>query len=171
VVATQIPWRLFKDMFYVGTSEIFGKGIFNFIGRSFKLVPVDPDSNLVNAMRAGAYGLKQGKNLVLYPEGERSIDGTPKTFKKGAAILAAHLNVPIYPVAIEGFYDAWPRGRKFPRLSHLSVRFGDPIQPPAAEKNSEETYRQLTQQLRERVVEMWEGLREKPPETTAVAGD
>ncbi len=171
VVATQIPWRLFKDMFYVGTSEIFGKGILNFIGRSFKLVPVDPDSNLVNAMRAGAYGLKQGKNLVLYPEGERSIDGTPKTFKKGAAILATHLNVPIYPVAIEGFYDAWPRGRKFPRLSHLSVRFGDPIQPPAAEKNSEETYRQLTQQLRERVVEMWEGLREKPPETTAVAGD
>jgi long-chain acyl-CoA synthetase len=171
VVATQIPWRLFKNMFYVGTSEIFGKGLFNFIGRSFKLVPVDPDSNLVNAMRAGAFGLKQGKNLVLYPEGERSIDGTPKTFKKGAAILATHLNVPIYPVAIEGFYDAWPRSRRFPRLSRLSVRFGDPIDPPAAASASEETYRALTQQLRERVVEMWEGLREKPPETTAAAGD
>ncbi|MGZ7091191.1 MAG: AMP-binding protein, partial [Candidatus Angelobacter sp.] len=26
VVATQIPWRLFKNMFYVGTSEIFGHG-------------------------------------------------------------------------------------------------------------------------------------------------
>jgi len=25
VVASQIPWRLFKDMFYVGTSEIFGR--------------------------------------------------------------------------------------------------------------------------------------------------
>jgi long-chain acyl-CoA synthetase len=170
VVATQIPWRLFKDMFYVGTSEIFGKGLFNFIGRSFKLVPVDPDSNLVNAMRAGAFGLKQGKSLVLYPEGERSIDGTPKTFKKGAAILAAHLNVPIYPVAIEGFYDAWPRSRKFPRLARLRVRFGDPIEPPTTENNSEETYRRLTEQLRDRVVEMWEGLREKP-EATAVAGD
>jgi long-chain acyl-CoA synthetase len=171
VMATQIPWRLFKDLFYIGTSEIFGKGLFNFIGRSFKLVPVDPDSNLVNAMRAGAFGLKQGKNLVLYPEGERSVDGTPKAFKKGAAILAAHLNVPIYPVAIEGFYDAWPRSRKFPRLSRLQVCFGDPIQPPGEEKNSEETYRRLTDELRDRVVEMWEGLREKQPEATAAAGD
>jgi long-chain acyl-CoA synthetase len=169
VVASQIPWRLFKDMFYVGTSEIFGAGLLNFLGRTFKLVPVDPDSNLVNAMRAGAFGLKQGKNLVLYPEGERSIDGAPKKFKKGAAILAAHLNVPIYPVALEGFYDAWPRSRKFPRLSRLRVRFGDPIEPPAAQKNSEETYRQLTEKLRERVVEMWESLREKQPHATVAA--
>lgn len=158
IVSSQIPWRLFKDMFYVGTSEIFGKGIFNFLGRTFKLVPVDPDSNLVNAMRAGAFGLKQGKSLVLYPEGERSIDGTPKKFKKGAAILATHMQVPIYPVALDGFYEAWPRGKSFPRLSKLRIRFGDPIQPPTTEAVNEESYRQLTETLRSRVVEMWEEL-------------
>jgi long-chain acyl-CoA synthetase len=172
VVASQIPWRLFKDMFYVGTSEIFGKGLFNFLGRTFRLVPVDPDSNLVTAMRAGALGLKQGKNLVLYPEGERSIDGSPKKFKKGAAILSTHLKVPIYPVALEGFYDAWPRSRKLPRFSKLRVRFGDPISPPSTEKNSEETYRQLTEKLRDRVMEMWQGLRDKDKaKEAAVAGD
>jgi len=160
VVASQIPWRLFKEMFYVGTSEIFGEGIARKVAGSLKLVPVDPDSNLVNAMRAGAYGLKHNKILVLYPEGERSIDGTPKKFKKGAAILAAHLKVPIYPVAIEGFYDAWPRHKKFMRLSRLRIRFGDPIYPPETLQNPEETYRSLTEQLRSRVVEMWEGLRE-----------
>jgi len=171
VVASQIPWRLFKDMFYVGTSEIFGKGFLNFLGRTFRLVPVDPDSNLVTAMRAGALGLKQGKSLVLYPEGERSIDGTPKKFKKGAAILSAHLSVPIYPVALDGFHDAWPRGRKFPRLSKLRVRFGDPIDPPAAGKNSEETYKQLTEKLRGRVLEMWQGLRENAGAKRSVAAD
>ena len=172
VVATLIPWRLFKDMFYVGTSEIFGDGFFKLLGRTLKLVPVDPDSNLVNAMRAGAYGLKKGKNLVLYPEGERSIDGTPKKFKKGAAILAAHLKVPIYPVALEGFYEAWPRSRKFPRLSKLRVRFGDPIFPPDSLKNPEEAYKQLTEGLRNRVVEMWESMREKQPQPEAMpAGD
>lgn len=173
VVASQIPWRLFKNMFYVGTSEIFGQGIFKYLGRTFRLVPVDPDSNLVNAMRAGAFGLKTGNNLVLYPEGERSIDGTPKKFKKGAAILAAHLKVPIYPVAIEGFYDVWPRSKKFPRLSRLfklRVQFGDPIQPPEAAPNSEETYKQITESLRERVVQMWEGLRNKPAAAPA-SGD
>ena len=171
VVASQIPWRLFKDMFYVGTSEIFGKGFLNFLGRTFRLVPVDPDSNLVTAMRAGALGLKQGKSLVLYPEGERSIDGAPKKFKKGAAILSAHLSVPIYPVALDGFHDAWPRGRKFPRLSKLRVRFGDPIEPPATEKKSEETYKQLTEKLRGRVLEMWQGLRQNAGAKRSVAAD
>src|SRR5262249_16549489 len=172
IVASQIPWRLFKDMFYVGTSEIFGHGLLNYLGRTFRLVPVDPDSNLVNAMRAGAFGLKRGKNLVLYPEGERSIDGSPKKFKKGAAILSMHLKVPIYPVALDGFYKAWPRSRKFPRLSKLRVRFGDPIIPSSTEKNSEETYKQLTEKLRDRVMEMWQGLREKDnAREAAVAGD
>jgi long-chain acyl-CoA synthetase len=160
IVASQIPWRLFKNMFYVGTSEIFGRGAFNYLGRTFRLVPVDPDSNLVNAMRAGAYGLKKGQNLVLYPEGERSVDGTPKKFKKGVAILAAHLKVPIYPVALEGFYEAWPRSRRFPRLGKLRVEFGDPILPPDTVMNPEETYRELTEELRSHVVEMWERMRE-----------
>jgi long-chain acyl-CoA synthetase len=171
VVASQIPWRLFKNMFYVGTSEIFGRGILKFVARMFKLVPVDPDSNLVNAMRAGAIGLRRGNNLVLYPEGERSIDGTPKKFKKGAAILAAHLKVPIYPVALEGFYDAWPRSKRLPRLSKLRVQFGDPIQPPDAVKNPEETYKQITGQLRESVVHMWEGLRDQSGEHAQATGD
>jgi long-chain acyl-CoA synthetase len=123
-------------------------------------------------MRAGAYGLREGDNLVLYPEGERSIDGTPKKFKKGAAILSAHLKVPIYPVALEGFYEAWPRGKKFPRLAKLRVRFGDPVEPPDSIQDPERTYSQLTEKLRNRVVEMWEELREKQnsPEEVA-AGD
>jgi long-chain acyl-CoA synthetase len=171
VVASQIPWRLFKDMFYVGTSEIFSQGFFKHLGRTFSLVPVDPDSNLVNAMRAGAYGLKEGKNLVLYPEGERSIDGTPKKFKKGAAILAAHLKVPIYPVAIEGFYEAWPRNRKLPRLAKLRVHFGDPVEPPATIQNPEETYKDMTEKLRTRIVGMWEALREKSAPSQAAAGE
>ena len=172
IVAAVIPWRLFKNMFYVGTSEIFGRGILNVLGRTFRLVPVDPDSNLVNAMRAGAYGLKQGNNLVLYPEGERSIDGTPKKFKKGAAILSAHMKVPIYPVALEGFYDAWPRHRNFPRPAKLHVQFGEPIRPPDCLNNPEETYKQITETLRSRVTDMWIGLHENPGSSkTAAAAD
>lgn len=172
VVASLMPWRLFKNMFYVGTSEIFGTGLFNFIGRTLKLVPVDPDSNLVNAMRAGAYGLKQGDNLVLYPEGERSIDGTPKKFKKGAAILSTHLQVPIIPVALEGFYDAWPRHKKFPRRARLRVCFGNAIPPPnavAGHRSPEEVYRQLTERLRSTVVEMWESMRKSQDQPEPVA--
>jgi 1-acyl-sn-glycerol-3-phosphate acyltransferase len=129
-VTAQLPFHIFKDLFYVGTSEIFATGLMRKLARSMKLIPVDPDANLVPAMRAGAFGLKRGKILVLYPEGERSIDGAPKIFKKGAAILAIHQNVPIVPVAIEGFHDVWPRGHGFQGLHPLQIAFGDPIYPP-----------------------------------------
>ena len=89
LVTSALPWRVFKDIFFVGTSEIFGQGIFGWLSKFIRLVPVDPDSNLVNAMRASAFGLKHGKILVLYPEGERSIDGTPKAFKKARSARAA----------------------------------------------------------------------------------
>jgi long-chain acyl-CoA synthetase len=111
-------------------------------------------------MRAGAFGLRNGKVLILYPEGERSIDGTPRIFKKGAAILSAHLQVPLVPIAIEGFYDAWPRNKPFQGFKPLKIVFGDPIVPPPENEASEEVYEKLTAELKSRVVTMWEGLRE-----------
>jgi 1-acyl-sn-glycerol-3-phosphate acyltransferase len=121
---------------------------------------VDPDANLVPAMRAGAFGLKHGLALVLYPEGERSVDGVPKTFKKGAAILSIHMQAPIVPIAIEGFHDMWPRGKGFQGFKPLKMVFGDPISPPPESEASEATYEQLTADLKARVVEMWDGLRQ-----------
>ena len=112
VLASVLPWRVFRNLFAVGTSEIFGSGFMRRLARWLRVIVVDPDANLVSAMRAGAFGLRHGRILILYPEGERSIDGTPRTFKKGAAILSIHLQVPIVPVAIEGFHDAWPRGQR-----------------------------------------------------------
>jgi long-chain acyl-CoA synthetase len=161
VLVSALPWRVLRDAFYVGTSEIFGSGPLRRLARTLKLIPVDPDANLVPAMRAGAYGLRHGKVLILYPEGERSIDGTPKTFKKGAAILATHLKVPIVPVAMEGFYEAWPRGQGFKFTgSRFKIAFGDPIYPPEHAPSHESTYEQLTGELKRRVVEMWDSLRD-----------
>jgi 1-acyl-sn-glycerol-3-phosphate acyltransferase len=106
-------------------------------------------------MRAGAYGLRNNKVLMLYPEGERSIDGTPRTFKKGAAILAHHMKVPIVPVALEGFYEAWPRGKQFQGFSHLQIEVLDPIYPDPDEA-PEKAYERLTSELRDRIVKAWE---------------
>ena len=155
-----LPFWALKRMFAVGTSEIFGSGFMRWVARIMRVVVVDPDTNLVPAMRAGAYGLRHGMALVLYPEGERSIDGTPKTFKKGAAILSIHLQVPIVPVAIDGFHEAWPRGKSFQKFTHLKIKIGQPILPPPESEASEEAYAKLTAELKDRIVAMWEEIRE-----------
>jgi long-chain acyl-CoA synthetase len=151
-----LPLPVLLRLFAVGTSEIFGSGLMLTVARILRVVVVDPDANLVPAMRAGAYGLRHGMGLILYPEGERSIDGTPKIFKKGAAILSLHLQVPIVPIAIHGVYDAWPRGKPFQKFAPIKIRFGKPIEPPPEAQASEEEYTKFTAELKRQVVGMWE---------------
>jgi long-chain acyl-CoA synthetase len=159
IMSGVLPWNIFRDLFFVGTSEIFGTGYMRTLARWLRVMVVDPDANLIPAMRAGMFGLRHGRVLVLYPEGQRSIDGTPKIFKKGAAILAIHAQVPIVPVAIEGFQEVWPRGKSFQKFAPLQIAFADPILPPPEADASEPAYEKLTAELKARVVAMWETLR------------
>ena len=161
VMVATLPWSLFRGSFALGTSEIFGKGFMRRLARWLRVVVLDPDANLVPAMRAGAFGLNQGRILILYPEGERTNDGTPRVFRKGAAILSIHTQAPIVPVAIEGFYDVWPRHKKFPKFGDMEMVFGKPIQPPPLSEASETAYERLTSELKSRVVAMWQALREE----------
>jgi len=159
VLSGVLPSDVFYRTFAVGTSEIFGEGLMRRVARSIKVVVVDPDANLIPAMRAGAFGLRHGQVLILYPEGERSIDGTPRTFKKGAAILSIHMQVPIVPIAIAGFYEAWPRNKPFQKFAPLRMTIGDPMLPPPEVEASEETYERMTASLKEKIVTMWNELR------------
>jgi long-chain acyl-CoA synthetase len=156
-VAAVLPYRVWRQLFYVGAVEYFETPFTRWVARTINLVPVDADSNLVPAMKAGAFGLAHGKVLVLFPEGERSIDGTVRKFKKGSPILAQHLGVPVVPVALNGIFDLWPRNRPFnwklmlPFSGHrVTIAFGEPMQ--FAEKAN---YAESATQLRDRVAGMW----------------
>ncbi len=155
-----LPWRIFRGTFAVGTSDIFGRGFMRRLARWLRVIVLDPDANLVPAMRAGAFGLSHDRVLVLYPEGERTNDGRLRIFRKGAAILSIHTRAPIVPIAIEGFYELWPRHEKFPKAGNLRMTIGKPLLPPPASEASEAAYDRFTAELKEKVAEMWQELRE-----------
>jgi long-chain acyl-CoA synthetase len=134
-VTAALPFRHYRRLFLVGAAEYFETPLMSRVARATNIVPVDSDANLVTAMRAGATGLRLGKVLLLFPEGERSIDGTLRKFRKGSAILSAHVGVPIVPVAIEGLFEVWPRGRTLNWRAllpfggtRIRVAFGPPLQ-------------------------------------------
>ena len=156
-----LPYRIVRQFFFVGASEYFETPVLRWLARQVNLIPVDPDASLVSAMQAGAAGLRRGRILVLFPEGERSIDGTVRTFKKGAAILAHHLGVPIVPVGLDGLFELWGRNRAF-RWARLApgagaavrLRVGDPIGREDGTRiaaGSDATYSALTARLRNAV--------------------
>jgi long-chain acyl-CoA synthetase len=112
-LAAALPLRHVRKLFFVGAAELFVSPLMRWLARTMNIVPVDPDANLVAAMQAAAAGLRMHKILMLFPEGERSIDGRIRKFRRGAAILASELDVPVVPVAIDGLFPLWPRSRPF----------------------------------------------------------
>lgn len=101
------------------------------VGKLLRVVPIDQDTQLLRAMKAGAIGLRHGMILNIYPEGERAFDGNLHEFKKGAAILATELDLPIVPVALDGLHKVWARRSLKIRPAKVKIRFGDPIYPAA----------------------------------------
>lgn len=164
-VSTVLPYRVFRRLFLLGATEYFETPITRWLARRLNIVPVDPDANLVAAMQAGAFGLTHGKILLVFPEGERSIDGRVKRFKKGATILSAHLGVPIVPVAITGSFEVWPRNRPigwrrlgFWNRHRVRIRFGAPMQADPALAYGESAHR-----LQDEVDALFSGLRPQAP--------
>ena len=127
VVCSTYPYEFFSNTFHVGASEFFENRFMRWVSRMLQIVPVDPDTQLMKAMKAGAIGLKHGKILNIYPEGERAYDGDLHEFKKGAAILATELEMPIVPVAIDGLHKVWARKSMKIRPGKVKVEFGKPF--------------------------------------------
>ena len=158
VVECALPFRVFRQLFFVGAAEYFQTPLTARLARALNIVPVDPDAYLLSALQAGAFGLKHGKVLMLFPEGERSIDGRVKTFRKGAAILSQRLRVPVIPVALDGLFQIWPRNRPLdwrrmlPWSGHrVTIRFG----PPLAAPSSGWSYAEHSAALRAAVEALW----------------
>ncbi len=129
-----------------------------------KIVPIDADSQLVKAMKAGAIGLKHGKILKIYPEGERAFDGNLHPFKRGAAILATELDLPIVPVAIDGLHKVWARKSNRIKLAKVKVEFGEPFYPRdilIGDLVADEKHEIVTKELKSSVQQMLDDMRKQ----------
>ena len=143
----------------------FQSGFMKWVANQLSVVPIDPDTQLMKAMKAGALGLKHGKVLNIYPEGERAFDGDLSNFKKGAAILATELDLPILPVAIDGVYKVWSRGSWMIRPAKVKVKFGKPfyakdvLETENIELPDEQKYELVTAHLKAEIQKMIDEMR------------
>lgn len=67
-----------------------------------------------------------GNILVLFPEGTRTRTGRMDEFKPGIGLLVAGTAIPVVPCYLAGAFEAWPKGKIFPRPRRLRLKIGEP---------------------------------------------
>ena len=159
VVCGVVPYAVFERLFFLGWEQYFRARFTAWFARGAHIVPVDAEKHLVNAMQTTAALLRQGKMVMIFPEGCRTLDGMLLPFRNGIGILAAELGVPIVPVWIQGTHKTWPIGQLLPRPGKVSVSFGAPVQINTDERREWRSqgwdeYELATQRIREAVVEL-----------------
>ena len=87
------------------------------------------DNDMKGSVQKLGDALKQGRNIIIFPEGTRTRNGKVGEFKKMFAILAVELGVPVIPVCIKGAFEAMPRGKKIPNSHPIEVEFLPAIKP------------------------------------------
>jgi 1-acyl-sn-glycerol-3-phosphate acyltransferase len=106
------------------------------------------------SLEAGAQRLREGLNLLVFPEGTRSTDGYVHGFKRGAFMLAQAAGTPVVPVAINGTASITPKRSMRYQPGTVRIRVGEPIDTRAFADDAASIDR-LRQEARRRVIKLY----------------
>ena len=115
-----------RPVWFMAKVELFRGPLASALLRRFGGFPVRRAASDLRAVRTALDVLRRGRALGMYPEGTRGAYLRP--FLPGAAWLALATGAPLVPVGVSGTAEALPRGSRLPRRTHVTVRFGEPIE-------------------------------------------
>lgn len=72
--------------------------------------------------------IKKGLDIVVFPEGTRSLTGKIGPLRKGSFVMAIDAKVDIIPVALTNVGKLWPRNNFSYRPGIVTVKIGNPIE-------------------------------------------
>ena len=98
-----------KEVFYLARKTLFEKPVLGPLLPRINCIPVDRDRGDVGAVRTLLRLLKEGKRVVVFPEGTRSKDGNLQPARAGLGLIIAKSLAPVVPVRVFGSYAALPR--------------------------------------------------------------
>lgn len=121
---------LHMDVGFVAKKEMKSWPFFNIWMRESKCVFLNRENPRegIKDIKEAVKVIKEGYPIVIFPEGERTLDGEILRFKKGSFKLATETNGIIIPLTLKGTFDIQKRGEwKMKRNQLVTVVVDEPI--------------------------------------------
>lgn len=137
-----------KNTFSYAKKDHVKSGIRKYLASRTNVIVMDLSKDLKHSIQKMAEVVKQGKKILIFPEGTRTQNGKIGKFKKTYTILSVELNIPIVPVAISGAYTAMSSGaKKIKRGEKITIEFLPAVYPEGMKPE------ELNDLVKQRIVE------------------
>ncbi|AAR35055.1 AMP-binding protein [Geobacter sulfurreducens] len=107
--------------------KIWKRLAYEYASVAFTVFPLPQSRGFRGALRFMGGLADRGMSILVFPEGERSRDGTLLPFRPGLGVMVRELAIPVVPVRIRGLEQVFPRGASWPARGEVRVTFGKAI--------------------------------------------
>ena len=139
-----------RELFYLSKVELFSNALFGWLIKKYNAIPVARGAFDRKAIYRAVELLREGKALLLFPEGTRSRDGEFLEPKLGIGKIALEAGVPIVPAYIHNSGNLFT---SFLKRKRLVIGFDVPIRRSLVEKLPKDKggYRSIGQEIMKRI--------------------
>jgi 1-acyl-sn-glycerol-3-phosphate acyltransferase len=145
-----------RRAWYLGRSDLFSVPGFKAICQWLGWIPLRPGRLDRDAFGKAVSLIKEGKVVVIFPEGSRSLNGQLQSPKPGIGVIVAQTGCPVVPAYLKGTYDVLPSGTRWPRFRSVTVRYGEPITFSRNGENGEtkQFYQEVSRTVMDRIASL-----------------
>ena len=138
-----------RAIFFLARKSLLAGPFFGWLLPKLNVIPVDQEGNDRSALKALIRILKAGEGTLVFPEGERTVDGRLRPALPGLGFVIAKTLAPVVPMRIFGAREAWPRGSGRVRFRPITVVVGEPIYFTADDLQpaGKDVYQRLSQRV------------------------
>jgi len=122
-----------------GRFMLFGPAAYWLVTALYNVFPLPRRRDFQRSFAHAGEALDRGYNVLVFPEGTRSVAGELARFRPGIGLLVKQAHAPVLPVALNGIGELKARGSGWFRSGKLEVRVGQPLRFGPLETESEIT--------------------------------
>lgn len=121
-----ISWP--EEVHFLAKESLFRPFLFGRLIRALNSHPVTGEVGDISVFKTLIQLLKEGKKIILFPEGGRTETGELQPLKPGIGLLVSKGNAAVIPTYVHGAYEIWNIHRKFPKpRGKTACVFGKPL--------------------------------------------